>query len=327
KLPEPTANAFANLTDRHGVTSRVAIEEGDGTYKLTFEDRKGETEQAGVSERLIAAMLTLDRETLMPVSQSIVLQIGGETLEYRYSDIRLERKPSADVEPIIFEPEAELAKGATRVVKPLEIEAPPAPEAALADPPPSSISASLETEVELMRALDGINALSGDQISVTRSASGRLKIVGIVDSTARKAEILNALSEVRNAPGVSIDIQTAREAASRRGPPPDSRIGEVQIDSVAASARQQIAVEAELRAYFLRRGSSEDAVNTEIRTFAASVLDRSEKLSRNALSLKSLAERFSAAEIERIEPKKREEWRGLIRSKASAVAGDIRSLR
>src|SRR5690606_16486223 len=82
-----------------------------------------------------------------------------------------------------------------------------------------------------------------------------------------------------------------------------------------------------LRAYFLRRGSSEDAVNTEIRTFAASVLDRSEKLSRNALSLKSLAERFSAAEIERIEPKKREEWRGLIRSKASAVAGDIRSLR
>ena len=47
---------------------------------------------------------------------------------------------------------------------------------------------------------------------------------------------------------------------------------------------------------------------------------------RNALALKSLAERFSPTELDRLDPAKRDEWKALLRSKASAVAGDVRSL-
>jgi len=39
-----------------------------------------------------------------------------------------------------------------------------------------------------------------------------------------------------------------------------------------------------------------------------------------------LSERFSPAELDRLEPTKREEWKRLVRSKAAAVAGDAHSL-
>ena len=42
--------------------------------------------------------------------------------------------------------------------------------------------------------------------------------------------------------------------------------------------------------------------------------------------MKSLAERFSPAELGRLDTKKRDDWKRLVRSKAAAVSGDVRSL-
>jgi hypothetical protein len=95
---------------------------------------------------------------------------------------------------------------------------------------------------------------------------------------------------------------------------------------VTAEVEQSLPVEPELREYFAKKGVSGDALNAEVRAYANAVLNRSRVMRRNALALKQLAERFSPAEIEQLEPKKREEWKSLLRSKAAAVAGDVRSL-
>ncbi len=321
---EPTANAFANLIDQHGVASKVTVEETASQYVFNFEDRKGETAQVNMPNRLLVASLTLDRETYNPISQTITLQIGNETREYRFSDVRVEQKPITEVSPLIFEPEAELAKGATTVTKPLDIEMPKtAPGTTTADTT-TARTATLETEVEVFKALDSINALSGDQISITRTASGQLKVVGIVDSISRKTEVLNALSNIRNAPGLAIDVQTAAEAAAKQK---QTITGDnITIESRTAEVNRQSPVEVELRNHLKARGIGEEAMNAEVRSFTNSVLNRAEALSRNALALKSLAERFSPAEIERLEPKRRDEWRRLLRSKAAAVSADVRSL-
>lgn len=323
---EPTVNAFANLLDQHGVTSRVVINETSSAYTLSYEDRAGETEQRGVPNRLLVASLTLDRAKMLPTTQTLILQIGDELREYRYSDVRVEQKPVSEVSPLIFQADAELVKGATTVTKPLEIELPqlasiPSP---VVVPNTNPGTATLDTEVEVFRALDGINALSGEQINVTRTTTGSLKVVGLVDSGDRKTEVMNALNALRNAPGVVIDIQTREEAAKRSKQNVTS--DNISIQSVSAATNSDLPVEAELKDHFAKRGLTGEALNAEIRQYAGAVLNRSRQLRRNALALKSLAERFSPAELEKLEPAKRDQWTSLLRSKAATVAGDVRSL-
>lgn len=328
---EPTANAFANLIDYYGVASKVTLEETAAAYIFNFRDEVGETDQAKMPNRLLVASLTLDRNNLMPRSQTLVLQVGDEKREYYFTDIRLEQKPALEVSPLIFEPEAELSKGATKVTKPLEIGIPvpttiekASTSANTAANPVVNPGATLETEVEVFKALDGINALSGDQISITRTTAGQLKVSGIVDSVQRKTEILTALGGLRNTPGLTIDVQTATEAASRQRQSGD--IKPIEIDTTRTESDRQLPVEAELKAYFEKRGLTGEKLNAEITVYAGSILQRSDSLRRNALSLKRLAERFSPAEFERLDEQKRQQWESLLRSKAAAIAGDARSL-
>jgi RNA polymerase sigma factor (sigma-70 family) len=317
---EPTATYFSELVDQYGVASKVTLDAGPNAYRFNYQKDSGTNEPNG----LLVASLTLDRNSLLPVGETVVLRVGDETREYRFTDVRVEQKPVDDVSPLIFEPEAELTRGATKVTKPLGIADPvtTANANATAGQPVTTATATLETEVEVFKALDQINALSGEQITVTRDATNHLRVAGIVDSPARKTEILNALAAVRNAPGVVIDVQTAAEAASRR----KQSNSTLSIESVTAEVEQQLPVEPELRAYFSKKGVSGDSLNSEVKSYANAVLNRSRALRRNALALKQLAERFSPAEIDRLEPARREEWKSLLRSKAAAVAGDVRSL-
>lgn len=323
--PEPTVSGFTEFVRSYKTQEDFSLEEAPKTYTIVY--KNDSAEPAKMPGQLLLASLTLDRQNYAPLSQLIVLQIGDETREYRISDVRVEQKPLAGLSPLVFLPEEELLRGAINVLKPLEITVPsPATlDPTISDPNKAApVMATLETEVEVFRALDAVNALSGDQITVTRLADGRLRVTGIVDTTSRKTEILNALSPIKNASGLSVDIQTAAEAAKKIRP---SNSGEnITLDSVTAQVEQFLPVEPELRAYFAKKGIAGDELNAGIRNYAGAVRDRSRALRRNALALKQLAERFSPAEMEQLDPAKRDQWKALLRSKAAAVAGDVRSL-
>lgn len=324
---KPTATQFASLIENAGGSAQLKLEESPNTYNLTYR-KDSETEPRPANNlpgELLLASLALDRTSLDLRSETLVLRIGDETREYRFTDIRVEQKPVDTVSPFIFLPEAELLQGSTKVVKPVEIaetesEA-PATETANTNTTYKN-TATLDTEVEVMRALDSINALSGDQITVTRTAAGQLKVVGLVDGSQRKTEVLNALSVVRNSPGVLIDIQTREEAARKQ----KQTGSNISIESVTADTASQFPVEAELKNYFAKRGVAGENLEREIRDYSSTVLNRSRALRRNALAFKSLAERFSPAELDRLDAAKSEQWKALLRSKAAAVAGDVRSL-
>jgi len=327
--PEPTVIGFTHFVRSFEPEPTFSLEDAAKTYTITY--KKEPDVPANLLNKLLVASLTVDRETYNPVSQTIVLQIGEEIREYRISDVRVEQKPLTSLSPLIFLPEEELLRGATKVIKPLEITVPapvlpPTIDTATASNTASSVpaTASLETEVEVFRALDSVNALSGDQVGVTRLADGRLRVTGIVDSASRKIEILNALNPIRGSNGLTIDIQTGSEAASRTK---QNISGDnITLDSVTAQVEQSLAVEPELRDFFAKKGITGDELNAGIRNYSGAVLDRSRALRRNALALKQLAERFSPAEIEQLEPVKRNQWKALLRSKAGAVASDVRSL-
>jgi hypothetical protein len=68
--------------------------------------------------------------------------------------------------------------------------------------------ATAELEVEVIRLLNQVDALSGEQLDVTRTAEGLLLIEGIIDTSERKQEIVRALDPVSNHPSVKIRIET-----------------------------------------------------------------------------------------------------------------------
>lgn len=341
---QPTIADFTSIVEKAGVLSRLKLAESGATYALTYQKETDpeETDPDPPSAtthklpgELLVASLILDRNDLNPRSETLVLKIGDETREYRFTDVRVERKPVHEVSPLLFFPEAKLLQGETKVDKPV-VETPNAvtPETNsntninLTNTNTSSLNpkgATLETEVEVMKLLDSVNALSGEQISVARTANGQLKISGIVEGVQRKTEILNALAPVRKERGVVIEIETVEEATARQSAGKSSTVI-LNRENQMIDTEQLMPVDGELRSLLARRGVPPENIGQEMRAFANSVTAASRVLRRNALALKQIAERFTPAEVERLEPAKREEWKALVRSRARAVGGDIQSL-
>jgi RNA polymerase sigma factor (sigma-70 family) len=321
---QPTVNGFANLIDRHGVTSHVAVEQNETHYSFNFEDRKGETEQKGFNERLIAATLVLDRETFNPVSQTLTLQIGNETREYRFSDIVVEQKPTAEVSSLIFFPEAELTRGATTVTKPLQIEEilkATKPEEATAPPP--AVAATAALEVEVLERLHNIGADISEQIDVKRTANGRLFVEGLVETDKRKQEILNALAPLRSNPAVTVKVQTIEEATrelerQKVQPKNPTDVSKVRIES------NTVAADADLRQYFARSGGDTEE---NIRRFAGVAVDHSRAALYQASALNRLTNRFSADQIAGLDPAARGKLLGILKGYAATVRRETVALR
>ncbi len=337
---KPSAAEFAAVVEKAGALSRLKLEESANAFALTYK-KEADADQPPATNKLpgelLLASLVLERTSLQPAGETIVLRVGTETREYRFTDIRVEQKPVADVSPLIFLPEANLLRGATKVDKPtveLTGEITPGADTNLntainaanaTNSPAGTRGATLETEVEVFKLLDSVNALSGEQISVSRTPQGQLKISGVVDSAGRKTEIVAALASVRAGRGVLIEIKTAEEAARRKAAAKSSNVT-VSTESHAFDTDQSMPVAAELRALLAKRGVAPENMDQEMRAFAGTVTATSRSLRRNALALKQIAERFTPAEVERLEPGKKEEWKALVRSRARAVAGDVRQL-
>ncbi len=324
---EPTAEQFSELIENAGVSSELKLEQVENINTLTY--RKGNDIQTrdgnNLPGELLLASLVLDRANLQPKSEMLILRIGDETKEYRFTDIRVEQKPVETVSPLIFLPEAELLRGSTNVVKPVEIE----PVDTVANTSSNttvltSATATLETEVEVFKVLDSINALSGEQITVTRTTTGQLKIAGIVETIQRKAELVEALAPLRTGHGILVEIETREEAAARQRKA--QATSNTVVESVNIATDQSYPVEQELRSALTKSGVSPENMDPEMRRFATAVTASSRSLRRNALALKQIAERFTPAEVELLDPAKREEWKALVRSRARAVSGDLRNL-
>src|SRR5207244_7210612 len=69
---------------------------------------------------------------------------------------------------------------------------------------------------EVLRLLHEARADLGEQISAGIGADGLLHVAGIVDTAARKTEIMRALQPVMNHPAVRIEIQTVAEALAQQ---------------------------------------------------------------------------------------------------------------
>ncbi|HEV2762985.1 MAG TPA: hypothetical protein VGV38_08325, partial [Pyrinomonadaceae bacterium] len=333
---EPSARTFNALV---GDASRLTVEEGVGSYVLAFrddvagstnDDAKGDG--AGVNTiSLVAATLRLSKADLRATEQTLVVRRGGETRELRFVEGGFERRRAEEVAPRVFEPEPALLGGAgssnesdETVVQP---ESRPA-EGTAAQPsspgtsaPPAAASAELEIEVTYL--LNQIKADLGEQVGLTRTAAGLLRVEALVESEGRKQEILRALGPVLNNPSVSVEVSTVAEAARRERRQRDSSEGvrEVEVED------GRFAAEAELRKYFSARLVGEARIQQEMERFAARAMGRSRQALLHANALRRLASRFTPEETRSLAPEARTRWLSMVREHARAYRRETAALR
>jgi hypothetical protein len=322
----PSAQEFGTLVAAHGDASAVRMEERESSLVLSFADKDS-------SSSLAEARLVLNRADLHAIGLTLVMRVGGtgEALanrqsaidnqqlgEYRFTEASYKREAVTDVAPSVFEPDPALLSGATKVIAPLEPSKTPDPS--MTTSTANALAASLGLEVEVLRALNQVNALSGEQISLTRTPAGSLRVQGIVDTEERKAEIFRSLAPVKTS-AVVVEIQTAAAAASAAQQKQSSGATQsITVESVAVDRAQTLAVATELQRYFTQKGIAQGQIDSEMQRFATQAVARARVMRRDALALKQVATRFSRSQVQQLDGTKKAEWNEMLRARARSVA-------
>jgi hypothetical protein len=313
---DPSARVFSNLIVE---PSAVTVEQRSTTYVLTYVK-----ERAIGAIRLLKATLTLNRSDLRPVEQTLLVEGGGGLREFRFVETSFELVPSKAVDKAVFEVEPELIGGARPTGRTGDWAHRDLTSSRV--PPLTSAStpavASAELEIDVAYLLNQAKADRNEQVALTRSAGGSLRVEGIVETEERKNELLRALTTVGQNPAVTIDIRTVDEALRRT---PAS--GEISIHQ-AESTASTVAVDRELRAYLSRQSSNARGdVDEAVRSFSSRTVKRAYDALFHAIALKQLINRFANVDMRTVAPDARAKWLAMVRKEAGAFERETALLR
>jgi hypothetical protein len=306
---DPSAKDFGSLVS---ASEGTRVEERADSYLISYESGDGK------ARGLVKASLVLSRADLHATEQSLVVRQGDEIREYWFVETSFERRPVDAVAPKMFEPDPELILSAKPENRDAKLET---SEPATGPQPPTPVVATADLEVEVLRLLNSAGADLGEQVSVSRTSDGELKIQGLVETEQRKTEILRALAPVTNNPAVRIDVSTFTEALARQR---KSRGANASAASGSTSTQRIEAAGDVFPAYADLRGRFSDE---EARRYATAMVNRSHEAMRRAWALKRLLQQFSADELRTLSPEARAKWLGLIRAHADAFERESAHLR
>jgi hypothetical protein len=304
-----------------GSLDGATVEEQNDGYHINF---------APPAESLITRAALLVGRDWHINKMTLTVKRNDAAREFSFTEAAFEQKPRAAIEKTAFEPNQEFLKNALTAGKnnaESEKTEKTADESETKDgTPPAAVSSAPDTaelEVRVLQLLNSVNALSGDQLNIVKTPAGKIQIKGVVDAKSRKEEILNALAEVRANQSVSVSIQTAEEAAKTK----PAKNADNTLESITVESRNSIPAGDALRNHFAAQGVPEDKIEAEIRRFASGALSKSSQVRRSALQMKQIAERFSPAELEKMDEATRANWRRLVKQNAAALAQSAENLR
>lgn len=312
---EPLAQTFSLLIVEPAL---ARLSETSKTYVLSYE----KVRTIGAS-RLLRATLVLSKSDLHPVEQVLLVERGGAIREYRFVEAGFELLPVSAAAPAVFEVEPELTGGAGINGRPgdwalrdlTSSRVPPSPSTSA--PPP----ASAELEVDVAYLLNLAKADRNEQVALTRSAGGSLRVEGVVESEHRRDEFLKALAPVRNNPAVSIDIRTVVEA-SRPVVVDPATVG----TDLAEPTADTVAADKDLRTYFAGK-NPDGPVNEAIRSYSSRMVNSAYRALFHAVELKRLVERFAGVDMRTVAPDARAKWLKMLHEHARSFERETAVLR
>jgi hypothetical protein len=322
-FPDVSVTGYRKLIEGRGVSGSEGVVATDrGTsYEVHHAFAPGHT--SGITE----TVLVLDANTYAPEQVSIfTLGSGGdgERVEYRLTRTSFELVERTPEVAQLFRdsrPEGMATPGAASP----EIAAGSVPTSPRLPVSPSPVVASAELEIEVLRLLNQAGADLGEQVSVTHTPEGTLRVEGVVETDKRKKEILAALAPVNTNPAIRIEVQTVDEALARQTKNQPSS-SPALIGSSTGTANT-IPVDEELRRYFAGQGLSGAQIDEEERLFASRTLGRSLRAIQHAWAIKRLTGRFSEDQLRNLDPEARANWLTMIRSHAQGIKQELAMLR
>ena len=313
---DPSARVFTDLV---AGSPAVRVERRSTSYLLIYEQ-----ERAIGASRLLKATLTLNQSDLRPIEQTLLVQRGGDLREYRSAETSFELMPGEAVDKAVFDVEPQLIGGAR-------------PTGATGDwahrdltssriPPLTSASipavASAELEVDVAYLLNQAKADRNEQVALTRSAGGSLRVEGIVESEQRKNELIRALAPVSQNPAVTIDVRTVDEALKRAPKPSSVSVHQTEVTATT------VAVDRELREYFSKNNSSANGdLDESVRAFSSRTVKRAYDALFHAIVLKQLINRFANVDMRTVAPDARAKWLAMVHQQAAAFERETALLR
>lgn len=314
---EPSARDFSALV---GHADALTVAAGNDSYLLTYN-----VAQAQASQEVVAASLVLRRDSLRATGQTLVLRRGGQQRSLSFTETGYERRPADSVPPSVFKPDAELLKSPALHIQSLPAEAPtqssgpaqtPASEAA----PPATAA----LEMQVLGLLNKAGADLGEQVGVTRTPQGALRVQALVETERRKAELLEALRPVADNPAVWVEVLTAAEAARQKG---QGRTTTPTVVQQVEPTGETVAADSDLRRYFSTRGAEGGTkLESDIIRFAVGASAHSRQALQHAWALKRLAGRFAPGELRSLDGDAKATWLAMIRDHAGAVGRETAAL-
>ena len=296
-----SARTFSALV---GNVEGVSVEDSLGAYVLDYR-----ADSPGGTGSILRATLRLSKADLRATGQTIVVGGEGGEREYRFIEGGFERLPSEEVAPDVFRPDAELLGTVSSAVA--NAGAQSGSFTSGAETGAQSV-ASPELEVEVAYLLSRVKADLGEQVTMTRTTGGQLRVEALAETEGRKEEILRALGPVMGNPAVVVDVSTVAERL-KRGQASRESVQEVEVRA------GQMPADADLRKYFAARIAGDERVERESKEFAERAMARSRRALLHASALKRLVERFTPAEGRALAPAAREKWLALVREHVQAI--------
>jgi hypothetical protein len=250
----------------------------------------------------------------------LLVQRGGELREYRFVEASFELVPAKAVDKKVFDVEPELTGGIRSNGNPGDLTHRDSSDRVLPSMSTSApAAASAELEVDVAYLLNQAKADRNEQVALTRSAGGSLRVEGIVDDQQRKNELLRALAPVSQNPAVVIDIKTVDEALQRTSASPGQQVSIHRAEETANT----VAADKELREYFSARADVDELVSS----FSSRAVNRAYRALFQAIALKRLINRFENVDMRTVTPDARAKWLAMIREHASAFERETAILR
>jgi RNA polymerase sigma factor (sigma-70 family) len=311
---EPSAKDFRTLI---GSTDKAVVEDKGSVYVVNYES-------ANPSAGIVKAALTLNKPDLRATELILIIRRSENGVpqlrEFHLTESAFERRAPSAVAPGVFEPDSELMSSkepATKNAKPETITPAVNPQ------PPTPVVATPELELQAAYLLDQVKANLGEQISLTRTRGGMLRVEGIVETPERKAEIMRSLAPLMNNAAVVVEVSTVAEASKRQQQASSSS---VTVDRVEI-AKGTIPLDSDLRHYFASRGVPADRLDEEIRQFGNRMISHARQAQMHGRVLKSLFERFTPEELGALDADARTKRMAMIRQHAEAFRQETARLR
>lgn len=313
-----------SLVEKRDIVTNDNLEDGTPVLRLVTE----RTDRVDPG-RIASSRLVVRQRDFHPVGQQFTVRTAEGDVEYEIRETSYAVMSLKSLTPGLFDdsvtaPMIATSKPATSDIasnKGSEPEVPANGTISNANtgtaPAVTTAAANADLEVEALDLLHGVGADLGEQIEVRRMANGPVVITGVVETAARKNQILNALSSVSGNPAVSIQINTVSEEIARQKQPkaqPKPNEENIEVETSTFPA------EPDLRARF---GDDDQAV----RQFASRTIARSSSAMNRLWAMRRLKGQFSPADLARLTPAARTKWLNVIRSHARSYLNELGSLK